>query len=179
MTTHRLEVRVIKPTDGIGDHGQWFSITRDPIEKRDAENLLGMLGPHWEGRIVVASSPVGREFAELERNISAKRWEKAVIAHHPHCHVNEVGAKRGQLEAWFTRAFGTDRSDVMTGEEWRALREITTSASIIRPAIDFIEVRTPTVHVGRCASCGGEKRALSVCVEIVANGKKSVREYAL
>jgi len=176
-TTHNVEARLKRPiSEGIGDHGQWFPINRTPMSKRDAEDLMSMLGPHWEGRIVALESALGQDFAELERLFSRpiKRWEMANVAHHPDCRRDAAD------EQWNTHVFGADASDVLKGEEWVSLRDIRVAASYVVDEPEEAIVKDPIVHTGRCLSCGAIRRALSVKVTIVKTDHTSVtREYAI
>lgn len=193
MTTHIVEIR--RRATGAefvtsASNAQWTALTRDPITKRDADNLVTMIGTHWEARVVALESPMGHEFAELERYFREhraksaepiKRWEKIDLAHHPDC-----GLKGGRpAQRWETREFGTEDGDLMTASEWVNFRDIREAAA--RFTIDHVQCAlvptTPTVHQGGCPTCGARKRALSVVVTITNvvddNKVKTSREYAL
>lgn len=183
MKTHVVEIRLIGSPPG-----PWERLTKDPVTRRDAMNLSEIIGPAWESRIVALSSPMGTQFAELERRFGKgiKRWEAAQLNHHPECGVPLVPER----ETWETAPFGGNTSDVMTGTEWlnlQRIRQVVTALHDDRDAIGARRVAcdySPTVHAGRCKSCGATARALSVAVQITVPGdgavtKTTSREYAL
>lgn len=186
MTTHIVEIRRNTTHNELTRAGEWFALTREPITKRDAEQLAGMIHREfWEARIVALESPAGREFAELERRLdgSVRRWIRIKLNHHPDC--REIAG------TWSTREFGRP-DDVFFGAEWvkrEALRRVV--ASFTRADLDALGVRSievdgcPIIHQGHCQTCGAIARGLSAKVTIKKpseNGRELVeitREYAL
>lgn len=187
MTTHIVEIR--RRTEEPSIMGDWAALTRAPITKRDAENLAAMIGPHWESRIVALESPMGREFAELERRVPFQnrplvRWEPEAVSHHPSCEFHN--------ERWSTHRFGSYESDALTGHQWiaeqdlmHALRSINEQATLDALGIRTVRRGEVVVHVGECKTCMARARAASVKVTITKPNESgaqlltSTREYRL
>jgi len=189
MTTHNVEIRPVQPAAGIARIGGWQLLTRAPVTRRDADNLAVMIGPHWEVRVVAIDSPMGVDFAELERVWAlrghvAVRWQPARVNHHPEC----PGTK--SEEHWQTRTFSA--TDVMTGVQWLAMDALRKAAASIDgnkaayPDVASVVVDTPIVHEGLCLGCSGRASALSIKVTMLKDENRPdgdlsrcVREYLL
>lgn len=174
MTTHNVQIRRIR-NNGMSETA-WHTLTRSPISKRDADNLVTILGDGWEGRVVALEAPLGEPFAELERLMSLRRWEKIHVNHHPDC-----PATADDVE-WHKVDFGDRPSDRMTGAEWLALKQLEVACTSVlgSSGVRTANVQRPRVHEGVCEKCSARARALSVTVTIATkDGITSGREYAL
>jgi hypothetical protein len=190
--THIVEIRLRIPGEGgeLADRFSpvrgWESLTRDPITKRDADNLVQMIGPAWESRVVALESPMGVQFAELERRMGypIKRWERQTLNHHPDC------SDRSD-EEWGV-VVGSGALSMKTAE-FLNLEHVTRIVDELHRDRDFIGVRavkiaeSPIVHDGHCRSCHAVARALSIKVSITCsppiasqgNDQTITREYRL
>ena len=188
MTTHNVEIRP-KPRPGItpaGGANGWQLLTRTPIARVDAYHLVRMIGELWEARIVALESPMGTDFAELERLIAvaghvAVRWTPVHLNHHPTCGAPAI-ERNGR---WVTRELA--HGDVFTGSQWLALEAIKRGAAkmagdgvAVYPGLEDVIVTPVIVHHGYCETCRAEGRGLSVQVRILRYGEAAcAREYLL
>lgn len=203
MTTHIVEItHPSKPG--------WAPLT-GPITELEAKSLTTVIGGGWLSRIVPAALPTdweaeeqmmlerfgdpnqvarradgmlpveelravigGELFGALRFTVMFCRWQPLRVTHHPDC------VDRAEHGEWTV-----DPAEIMTGNEWLAMRSLLASLSMIRRRIDEYGLRAEVkalpakLHSGACKTCGGNARGISVPVQISWGPHKMVREFAL
>jgi hypothetical protein len=191
MTTHYVELRPSTQQVACSSHRAWFALTLKPVTEQAALDLCKVIGPHWESRVVPASSVDQEEIVRASSVDLWKlfdefpRWKKIDAHHHPDC------------ESVSVMQWSTVMSVTLTGGQWLLFHRMEDAVKVARAraasmgiiAWGYDEAKSAydrTVilgaardHTARCPGCGAEAKAVSVQVSIMYGCRQMVREYAL